>query len=246
MGTGGDGGRPYFRHILKNEAFMDDSARLRDILQRLPQGTVWRPVRDASGVLLAEGTGLGEDGLSDYLPGVSFAGKTVCDLGCNLGYFSFMAARGGAARVTGFDVDPLVVEGATLLAAMQGYGNVRFQVADFTSLPPEEPFDLVLLVDFIGRGTIVKGRLDAALDAAAAYCRERMVFTLRPVYPLADLTDGDASVLSGLYGEDFVHDGRFHLLDYAARRLADFTPTLLTPPGDPARRFKHAVLFSKI
>lgn len=225
---------------------MDDTQRLRDILQRLPQGTVWRPVRDATGELLAEGSGLGEDGLSDYLPGVSFAGKTVCDLGCNLGYFSFMAARGGAASVTGFDVDPLVVEGATLLAAMQGYGNVRFQVADFTNVPPQVRYDLVLVIDFIGRGTIVKGRLDAVLDAAARHCRERMVFTLRPIYPLADLTGSDPRSLAARYGDEFVHDGRFHLLDYAAHQLADFSPTLLTPSGDPARRFKHAVLFRKI
>ncbi len=224
---------------------MDDSARLRDILQRLPQGTVWRPVRDASGALLAEGSGLGEDGLSDYLPGVSFAGRTVCDLGCNLGYFSFMAARDGAAQVTGFDVDPLVVEGAALLAAMQGYGNVRFQVADFTAKPPRERFDLVLVIDFIGRGTIVKGRLDAVLDAAAACCREDMLFTLRPIYPLSDLTGGDPRALAARYGDAFVRDGRFLLLDYVAARLPDFTPRLLTPPGDPARRFKHAVLFTK-
>lgn len=225
---------------------MDNETRLLQILHSLPEGTVWRPVRDAAGNLLAEGTGIGEDGLSDYLPGVSFAGKTVCDLGCNLGYFSFMAARGGATRVLGLDVDPLVVEGAGLLAEMQGYENVRFRVSDFLSEPPGEACDMVLVIDFIGRGTIVKGRLDAVLDAAAALAREKIVFTLRPVYPLEDLTGGTPESLAARYGAEFVYGGHFHLLDYAENRLADFTPTLLTPPGDPARRFKHAVLFTKI
>lgn len=225
---------------------MDLETRLLEILQTLPEGTVWRPVRDTAGNLLAEGTGIGEDGLSDYLPGVAFAGKTVCDLGCNLGYFSFMAARGGATAVVGLDVDPLVVEAAGILALMQGYGNVRFQVSDFLNDPARETYDMVLVIDFIGRGTIVKGRLDAVLDAAAARAREKIVFTLRPVYPLTDLAGGTPEALAARYGADYVHGGRFHLLDYAANRLPDFTPTLLTPSGDPARRFKHAVLFTKI
>lgn len=225
---------------------MDHEKRLLEILRALPEGTVWRPVRDLAGNLLAPGTGIGEDGLSDYLPRVNFAGRSVCDLGCNLGYFSFMAARGGARRVVGLDVDPLVVEGAGILAAMQGYDNVVFRVADFLEAPPREPCDMVLVIDFIGRGTIVKGRLDAVLDAAAALAREKIVFTLRPVYPLEDLAGASPESLAGRYGAEFVYDGRFHLLEYVQSRLPDFTATMLTPPGDPARRFKHAVLFTKI
>jgi ribosomal protein L11 methyltransferase len=225
---------------------MDHETRLKAILQSLPPGTAWRPVRDLAGNVLAEGTGLGEDGLSEYLPSINFSGKTVCDLGCNLGYFSFMAARGGAVRVTGLDVDPLVVEGAGILAAMQGFDNMRFQVSDFLRQPPEELYDVVLVIDFIGRGTIVKGRLDAVLDSAAARAREKIVFTLRPVYPLEDLAGGAPGDLAKRYGDDFVHHGRFHLLDYVQNYLPDFAATQLTPPGDPARRFKHAVKFIKI
>ncbi len=226
-------------------AKMDRGQRLLAILEELDDGVVWRPVRDANGRLLAKGSGIGEDGLSEYLQGVSFSGKTVCDMGCNLGYFSFMAARDGATMVEGLDVDPLVVEGAGILADMQGLANVRFRVADFTAETPETPFDMVLLVDFIGRGTIVKGRLDAVLAAAARFAAKEMLFTLRPIYACRDLDPRDEFGLPRIYGTHFVRDGRFFLLDYVASRLPDWEARMLTPGGDPARRFKHAVRFTK-
>ncbi len=138
------------------------------------------------GPLLARGTG-SAGGLAEYGQGISYRGKTVCDLGCNLGYFSFLAARDGAALVEGLDVDPRVIEGAGLLADMQGLSNVRFRTADFTAETPERPFDMVLVIDFIGRGTVVKGRLGGVLDAAARFSAREMVFTLRPIYACADL-----------------------------------------------------------
>ncbi len=224
---------------------MDPGQRLQAILDDLGEGVVWRPVRDASGRLLARGTGIGEDGLSEYVQGISYRGKTVCDLGCNLGYFSFLAAREGAASVEGLDVDPRVIEGAGLLADMQGLANVRFRTADFTAETPERPFDMVLVIDFIGRGTVVKGRLDGVLDAAARFSAREMVFTLRPIYACADLAPCGEDALKDLYGAAFVRDGRFFLLDYVTARLSGWEARLLAPAGDPARRFKHAVLFTK-
>jgi hypothetical protein len=156
-----------------------------------------------------------------------------------------LAARGGAALVEGLDVDPRVVEGAGLLADMQGLANVRFRVADFTTETPDVPFDMVLLIDFIGRGTVVKGRLGGVLDAAARFSAREMVFTLRPIYPCADLAPCGQEALADLYGAAFVRDGRFFLFDYVTARLSDWEARMLAPSGDPARRFKHAVLFTK-
>lgn len=219
--------------------------RLTAILGQLGEGVVWRPVRDHAGRLLAAGSGIGEDGLSEYVQGVSFSGKSVCDLGCNLGYFSLMAADQGAREVLGLDVDPLVIEAAGLLAGLHGRENVRFRVADFTAAPATETFDLVLLIDFIGRGTIAKGRLDAVLDAAVRHSRREMVFTLRPIYDLADLPTSGADDLTKQYGPQCVTDGRFHLLDYVTNRLGQWRADMLTPGDAPHRRFKHAVRFTR-
>ena len=70
-----------------------DAATLRAALAALGPGRVWRPVPGPDGTLLAPGRGPGPECLDAYVAGLDVAGKTVADLGCNLGYFAFLAAR---------------------------------------------------------------------------------------------------------------------------------------------------------
>jgi 2-polyprenyl-3-methyl-5-hydroxy-6-metoxy-1,4-benzoquinol methylase len=94
----------------------------------------------------------GEEGDSDSqrkllalkLP--SFQGKSVLDVGCNEGFFSFEAARGGAARVLGIDRNPEFISRAKARhATLRMEGNLAFDCLTWDALP-DEKFDVILLL----------------------------------------------------------------------------------------------------
>ena len=71
------------------------------------------------------------------------AGATVLDVGCGSGILSVTAARFGAARVLGLDIDPIAVE-ATVGNARRNRVARRVR-AHLGSLPaPDGPFDVVV------------------------------------------------------------------------------------------------------
>lgn len=58
-------------------------------------------------------------------------GKSVLDIGCNNGFFSFAFSEElGAARVTGLEVVPEFYESAQWLAKLKGVSNVEFKFTD--------------------------------------------------------------------------------------------------------------------
>jgi SAM-dependent methyltransferase len=191
--------------------------RLVSHLAAMGDTRVWRPVLSPDGTVLAKGSGPSPEALADYASGVDFSGKTVVDLGCNLGLYSFMAARGGAVHVLGLDSDQDAVEGGRMLAALHGLDNVSFETRDFLRETSPEQADMVLVIDFIGRGVIAKGRLDAVLASAARHARREIVVTLRPEYPLEELPVLGAGLLER-YG-DHIEGGTFKLARYAQDRL---------------------------
>jgi tRNA (mo5U34)-methyltransferase len=95
--------------------------------------------------------------LGDY-PGFKFrrfaealpadlSGKTVLDIGCNAGFYSFEMKRRGAARVLGIDGDDRYLDQARFVAGELGFGDVEFRnlsVYDVALLG--ERFDLVIFM----------------------------------------------------------------------------------------------------
>jgi tRNA (mo5U34)-methyltransferase len=95
--------------------------------------------------------------LGDY-PGFKFrrfaealpadlSGKTVLDIGCNAGFYSFEMKRRGAARVLGIDGDERYLDQARFVAGELGFGDVEFRnlsVYDVALLG--ERFDLVIFM----------------------------------------------------------------------------------------------------
>lgn len=55
-------------------------------------------------------------------------GKTVLDVGCNEGGFSFRALERGASSVEGFDVRAINIEKARFVARIRGHANASFSV----------------------------------------------------------------------------------------------------------------------
>ena len=81
----------------------------------------------------------------DALP-ADLTGKTVLDIGCNAGFYSFEMKRRGAARVVGIDSEPLYTAQARFAADVLGLDvNIRdMGVFDVAKLG--ERFDLVIFM----------------------------------------------------------------------------------------------------
>jgi tRNA (mo5U34)-methyltransferase len=75
------------------------------------------------------------------------SGKTVLDIGCNAGFYSFEMKRRGAARVLGIDGDDRYLEQARFVADERGFCDCEFEklsVYDVGALG--EKFDLIIFM----------------------------------------------------------------------------------------------------
>ncbi|CAA9502444.1 MAG: Methyltransferase type 11 [uncultured Sphingomonas sp.] len=75
------------------------------------------------------------------------SGKSVLDIGCNAGFYSFDMKRRGASRVLGIDHDERYLEQARFAAEVLGFDDVEFrqgEVWDVGALG--ERFDLVIFM----------------------------------------------------------------------------------------------------
>jgi tRNA (mo5U34)-methyltransferase len=78
------------------------------------------------------------------------AGKSVLDIGCNAGFYSFEMKRRGAGRVLGIDFDDYYLNQARFAAQVLGHDDVEFRrmtVYDVGAL--QERFDVVLFLGLI-------------------------------------------------------------------------------------------------
>lgn len=70
-------------------------------------------------------------------------GKTILDIGCNLGYYSLRAGLEGAKRVVGIDNHQPFIDDANRVKNELSLDNVNFECIDFMNYPVES-FDIVL------------------------------------------------------------------------------------------------------
>jgi tRNA (mo5U34)-methyltransferase len=72
------------------------------------------------------------------------SGKTVLDIGCNAGFFSFEMKRRGAARVLGMDSDPRYLRQAKLASEVLGLPLELTNMSVYEVAKLREQFDIVL------------------------------------------------------------------------------------------------------
>ena len=101
-------------------------------------------------------------------------GKTVLDIGCNAGFYSFEMKRRGAARVLGIDHNPAYLAQACFAREQLGLHDVEFRRLDVYTLDrlDGEKFDLVL---FLGVFYHLRHPL-YALEKVAELMRGRLLF----------------------------------------------------------------------
>ena len=162
-----------------------------------------------------------DDIIPETLQSVEFGGKTVVDLGCNFGHYTFLAARLGAQKVVGIDINEEIIRGCEMLAAHYGLSNVEFHAADFTKSDLGEIFDVGMMIDFIGRSTVKKFRLQACLAGLERLSRFEMLLTLRPEYDLKGDLGMDLDEFSSGYPLKFIRNRRFNLLDFVRTAFGD-------------------------
>ncbi len=76
---------------------------------------------------------------------IDFAGKSVLDVGCNSGQYSFAAKDRGAREVVGIDLDAKRIAQARTLAENEGY-DVSFEERNIFDAPFDRRFDIVLCI----------------------------------------------------------------------------------------------------
>jgi len=219
---------------------------LATILSEVGAAGIWRPVYDHRGRRLAGGVGDPADGLANSLPGALFKGKRVVDIGCNFGTFTFAAAKKGALQVLGVDIDRRIIRGCQILKSLFRVENVDFLAADLRSLGGRPPFDMGMMIDFIGKEVIRSGFLPACLDVIEALSRRQMLFSVRPVYSIAKHFSGGRKKLLELYAPDTVGPRQFFLLDHLKNRFQNrWQMRVISAAGEDFNASKQTILFER-
>jgi ribosomal protein L11 methyltransferase len=219
--------------------------KLAPIIDRIGIKNVWRPVFDNNDQMIVDGVGRWNMLLEEALTEIDFSGKTVFDLGCNLGYYSFYAARRGAKKVVGIDFDTAVIEGCHILKKHYGVDNTTFIRADFLEEDLGKPGDIVLLLDFIGKNVILKQKLNASLRAIQWLSRGEILMSLHPEYHIPRVLRCEPDEIKKIYGNRYITGDRFYLIDYVLSRMK--SPWHLKKPFIKEHRdhnLKHPLLFS--
>lgn len=223
---------------------MDKLAELKDILKTVGPQNIWRPVVVNADHLLADGIGEAGDGLAENMGNLDFKGKTVLDLGCNFGYYSFLARSAGARRVLGIDADARIIRGCEIITALNGVDRVAFLAIDIVKAEGIGKFDIGLMIDLIGRQMIRTGTAKAVLDSLESLSEKEMVLTLRPRYHIPKKLAGDFQGLKEKYPADYIRDNYFHAFDYVCDRFkANWEATLISAQNGPEVEYKQTLHF---
>ena len=215
---------------------MNNLRQLKNILQQVGPQRIWRPVYGPGNKKLAEGIGDQSDGLPQDLSRIDFRGKTVVDLGCNFGYYTFMVKKAGARHVTGIDRDPRIIQGCRLLKDLLGVEDVSFVANDIAKSNGIGAYDTGMMIDFIGKATVITGDFREYLNVIERLSQKEMVLSIRPAYNIKKHLDNDFEGLAQKYSEDFLRQGHFQTLDYVLARFGsnwqmEIVSAASTPPG---------------
>jgi SAM-dependent methyltransferase len=169
---------------------------------------------------------------SDLIFPESLAGKTVLDVGCGLGFFSFDAEARQASKVVGLELKESRLSKALLLKDILG-SNVEFQQRDILSDPLKETFDYVLLLNVIHHLKTP----EQFLRQLASLTRERLIIE----FPT--LADPKFKRLIGMVFH--FRYNRLPLIGVSSLSKADQT-FVFSPPALKAVLLEHDRLFAKI
>ncbi|MBW1981073.1 MAG: class I SAM-dependent methyltransferase [Deltaproteobacteria bacterium] len=195
--------------------------RLRNIIDNLGPKDVYRSIYDHRGNLLVAGYHPARDELVQDFSKVDFRDKSVVDFGCNFGYFSFLAEKLGARKVLGVDNHPDIIEGCRILAALYESHATEFMVDNIENLQQvADTFDIVMLIDYLGRFSIRKGKIPLILGVLESLARTELLFIVRPVYHIRNELRSEPAELAKLYPPRYIQDEYIEVLSFIEDFLA--------------------------
>jgi len=207
---------------------------LEKILKSVGAQNIWHPVVVNGDKLLANGIGDPLDGIRDRDGVLNFEGKTVVDLGCNFGYYSFFARNAGASDVLGIDMDDRIIRGCEILKALHDVDRVNFRPLDITKANGVGKFDIGMMIDIIGRDKIRTGTAKEFLNSLERMCQKEMLLTLRPRYHIEKKLGMDVQRLREIYPADYIRNSYFYMVDYVRDRFkAAWEMHILSGQNDP-------------
>ncbi|WP_243363222.1 methyltransferase domain-containing protein [Fundidesulfovibrio terrae] len=191
--------------------------RLREHVSGLEPEHVYRTIYDENLNPVIEGTEpLDPQGLQDFRK-VDFTGKSVVDLGCNFGFFSFQARRLGAASVTGVDRESRVLEGAAMLREIFGLDGVEFVSCDI-DVPLNclcgRKFDTAMLVEFIGKTFVREGLIPRSLAFLETLSDTELVLSVQKTYMIRKELGSTVEEMRRHYPDRYLEDGDILVLDF--------------------------------
>lgn len=215
-------------------------------MNRLGTQALWRPLDMVEHLLRGKDPQNVAEPLARSLLAVDFQGKSVVDLGSNIGLYAFLAALLGAREVMALDFGPDIVRMGGLLAAKHSLPQVRFELSDFIRARPDRTWDLALMLDIIGHNKVRKGRVGALMDVLSRYSHKELVCNVRPVYTIEPELGVPPEALEGLYPREHLREGKFFLLEYLqARHGREWKISMLAGEAEAAGQDKPAFLFSR-
>jgi len=221
---------------------MDLRVELQKTLESVGPENIWRPVYDNEQVLLADGIGDTRDGRPQDISKVDFKGKTVLDLGCNFGYYSFLAKRLGAQKVVGIDKDARAIKGCKILKTMDNTKGVNFRTGDFTNSSISGTFDIVMLINFIGKIMVIEG-IQRLLAAAERFSTQTMIISARPFYRISKHLGGDAESIIRHYTPAYINNGKLYLIEFIRHYFHDNWDMSVISPNHVCDSIKRTLLF---
>jgi SAM-dependent methyltransferase len=177
----------------------------------------YRTVYDTDfSVLLPGKEKIDADILADYSR-INFAGRSVVDIGCNFGFFSFQAKRLGAVKVVGVDRQGQVLKGCELLRQHFGIDNVSFEchdIEDPACTMSEGSFDIAMMVELFGKSFVTEDRIASNLAFLERLSHRELILSLQKIYWIRKELGTTAKQLREIYPAQYVTDGDFLLLDF--------------------------------
>jgi len=223
---------------------MSKNAELREIVAEVGEDLIWRPLYDFENTPLANGVGHDIDGIDPEFIDLDFNGKSVCDLGCNLGHFSFYACEHGAREVVGYDLEPKVIAGAKKLVELYEVENVEFCVCDFANNQPDRTFTMGMLIDILGKINIGQGHMTAILKGLEKRSKSEMLLTFRPEYFVGKHLGLTSEEFVRMYPQAKIVDDKFSLLDFVLDLFAEnWEMAYLSKPHPADKQYKRTVYF---
>ena len=224
---------------------MDEIKELEEILESVGPQNIWHPVVVNGYKRLANGIGDPLDGIRDRDGVLDFKGKTVVDLGCNFGHYSFFARNAGARYVLGIDLDERIIRGCEILKALHGVDGVNFRPLDITKANGVGKFDIGLMIDIIGRDKIRTGTAKELLNSLERLSQKEMLLTLRSRYHIKKKLGTDVKRLREIYPADYIRKPYFYMVDYVRDRFKSaWEMHIISGQNDPEGT-KRTLLFVK-